>query len=302
MLKSISGETSHHERRGSQNHYLVVFNALGRPSNLVLVEYARRNIFPSHTWDCVAFMFAPEYMIPDSNVHLRTLIDELGCTIPRTPGIFWGHFLQYLLPTFTSKYDYIAIVLDDIFMPDRGENAVNATKLIESMQKFDIDVITPAILGDTYNSIALSQSKRLENCIVERRFIETFVQIFSSHAWECFYKMLHHEGGRGWCYDFCFKKKCPHLRLGQDLSMKGWHMDRKITSLPIEELGGTFLDWKLQKDTFAEITHNYYSSERFTICERYQCRLDDVEVNTYMEAISCPELNSLNSRKGGLKL
>ena len=54
-------------------------------------------------------MFASEAMIPDDNVHLRALQDELGCTIPRTPGLFWGDFLQQVTPVLVSNYDYVYV-------------------------------------------------------------------------------------------------------------------------------------------------------------------------------------------------
>jgi hypothetical protein len=232
---------------------LVVFNALGKVHNLVLVEHARRNVFQPDEWECVAFMFAKENRIPDENEHFRRLQDDLQCIIPRTPGIHWGDFLQFMIPLFTSKFDYIALVLDDIFMPIQGKNAVSATKLIERMKKYDIDVIQPGIVGDTRYFINRTKETNMERCIVEVPFIETYAQIFTKEAWNCYYSMLNYDGSKGWCYALCFKAQCPKFKLAVDFSMQGWHMDRLIHELPTEELHGTNLTgWKYERPIRSE--------------------------------------------------
>ena len=76
------------------------------------------------------------------------------------------------------------------------------------------------------------EKKGLYDCIGEVQFIETFVQLFTRDAWTCFYKMLHHSGSKGWCYDLYIKSQCPGFRLGQDYSMHVFHMDRGVTKLP----------------------------------------------------------------------
>ena len=256
---------------GTSNNKLVVFNALGKIHNLALVENARRNVFKPNEWDCVAFMFAKEDRIPDDNPHLLNLKEELGCTIPRMPGTHWGDFLHYIIPTFVQNYEYLAIVLDDIFFSVQGEDAVNATKLIQNMQIHDIDVIQPGIVGDSHGYIQRSIDENLDQCVVEVNFIETYVQIFNSAAWECYYKMLHYTGSRGWCYDKCFKHKCPHLRLGHDFSMKAWHMGKKkLQLLPQDRLNGTDLDDYAHEAPI--ISEGYRDLEKFAICLRHKCR------------------------------
>ena len=214
-------------------------------------------------------MFAKEDRIPDDNPHLLNLKEELGCTIPRMPGTYWGDFLHYITPTFVQNYEYLALVLDDIFFPVQGEDAVNATKLIQNMQVHDIDVIQPGIVADTHGYIQRSIDENLDQCVVEVNFIETYVQIFNSAAWECYYKMLHYTGNRGWCYDVCFKHECPHLRLGYDFSMKAWHMDKKIKQLPQDRLNGTDLDDYVHEAPI--LSEGYRDLEKRAICDRYKC-------------------------------
>ena len=75
------------ESKKSTAKNLVVYNALGKTqNNLALVEHSRRTTFNPDEWDCVAFMFVKEDLIPDEDPRLRNLIDELGCSVPRRPG------------------------------------------------------------------------------------------------------------------------------------------------------------------------------------------------------------------------
>ena len=247
---------------------LVVFDALGKDNNLVLVEHARRAVFKPDTWDCIGFMYAKEDRIPDDDPHLRALIDDLGCTVPRTPGIFWGDYLQFITPTLVDNYDYVALVLDDIYFPAEGPTAVNATKLIEKMETYDVDVMQPAITGDTYNTRGMASSQGIDlNCIVEVKFIETYAQFFTRDAWECYYKMLHYTGKRGWCYDVCYKSQCPDLKFGNDLSMVAWHMDRQMTSLP-EDASLDVSEWKPEPKVESQ---GYFNLGGGSICARLQC-------------------------------
>ena len=228
-------------------------------------------------------MFAKEDRIPDDDKHLRTLIDELGCTIPRTPGSMWGDFLQFITPTFVSNYEYVALVLDAIFIPDQGPHKVNATKMIENMEKHDIHVMQPGMVGDSRRVLNLAQAKGLDRCIVEVDYIETYVQVFTRDAWECYYKMLHYSGSRGWCYDICFKGQCPDFRLGQDFSMLAWHMDRGITELPQEEVFGTDLvDWAPEVHIEDQ---GYFQTNGMAICGRLGCQVSAEEM---LDTISCP--------------
>lgn len=274
---------------------LVVFNALGKVHNLVLVEHARRNVFKPGEWDCVAFMFAKEDRIPKNNENLKKLQNELQCTIPRTPGIFWGDFLQFMVPVFTSNFDYIALVLDDIFMPIQGQYTVNATKLIERMETYDIDVIQPAIVGDTHSSIKRADGNNMTRCIVEVPAIETYAQIFTKDAWECFYSMLDYDGSRGWCYDLCFKPHCPNLKLAIDFSMQGWHMDRKVTRLPRKYISGTNVTkWRPELRIKSE---GYQDTNGFAVCKRLSQSSKCYAVKDFQEfefsLITCPS-NSMN--------
>ena len=78
-------------------------------------------------------------------------------------------------------------------------------------------------------------------CIGEVQFIETYVELFTRDEWTRFYKMFHHSGSKGWCYDMCFKSLCPDFRLVQDYLMRAFHMDRGVAKIPEGEIYGTDL-------------------------------------------------------------
>lgn len=117
----------------------MVFNAIGIESNLILVEHARRNIFSKGEWDCISFMYAGEDDIDNDAKYLLLLKDDLGCSISRVPGLYWGDFLHFISPTLTSNYNYISIVLDDVFIPHSGEHKVDVNEVIAKMKEKGID-------------------------------------------------------------------------------------------------------------------------------------------------------------------
>ena len=277
-------------RARSTSDNLVVYNALGRQQNLTLVEHSRRNIFKPDEWDCVAFMFGKGDRIPDDDEHLVVLRDELGCSISRTPSSItwdWGTFLQYISPTFVSNYDYIALVLDDVFIPDRGSRAVNPNKLIKDMKTHNIDVMSPSIMGYSHGLRQVALDESVDGCLMEVDMLETFVQLFTRDAWECYFNMLHFTGGKGWCYDLCFQSQCPDFRMAQDFSMRAMHMDKWVVELNFElpkgEVIGTNLtDWK-PKPKVAE--NEYLEKANMKVCEELGC---DRRISKELRAISCP--------------
>jgi hypothetical protein len=125
-------------------------------------------------------MYVDETIIPDDDESLMEL-RIMQCTIIRTPGLFWGTFLQFLAPPFLDAFDIIALILDDVFIPHKGKNSVNMTNLIETMDQLNVSTISPAIDGDTHRFLRPGQS-HLEGCTVEVEFIETYVQLFTQEA------------------------------------------------------------------------------------------------------------------------
>mmetsp|Transcript_8542 Transcript_8542/g.23965 ORF Transcript_8542/g.23965 Transcript_8542/m.23965 type:complete len:352 (-) Transcript_8542:300-1355(-) len=268
---------------------LVVFNAIGRSSNLLLVEHSRRNIFRKNNWDCIAFMYSKEDQVADDNIHLRHLKDELGCSISRIPGLFWGDFLHFVSPTLVSNYDYVSIVLDDVFIPHQGEHRVDTVDMIEKMKEYNIDVLSPGTINDTFGSVAKAKDQDLDGCIGEVDFIETFMQLFTREAWMCFFRMLHYTGSRGWYYDSKFKDFCPGLTFAHDFSSRVWHMDKTMTELPENEAEGTDLvGWKAE-EPIKEFGYQNISGD--AICPKIGCNVEEMLVRARAKIkreVACP--------------
>lgn len=265
----------HIKRRKGIRDKLVVFNAIGRKSNLILVEHARREIFHKEEWDCISFMYVKEDRIEADSKYLQLLDNDLGCSIIRMPGLHWGDFLHFISPTLTSNYDYVSIVLDDVFIPHQGEHEVNVSEMIVKMKDNSIDVFSPCIINDTFGSMGKAQRRGLEGCVVEVDFIEVYIKLFTRKAWECFFKMLHYTGRKGWYYDVLFKDFCPNFTLAQDFSRWAWHMDKTLKHLPLSEVNARNLaSWDFE----SQVNDKGSISGDLDFCKKIGCSIDDIIV------------------------
>ena len=145
-----------------------------------------------------------------------------------------GFFLQHLAPPLVKHYHYIAIVLDDIFLPDQGSRPIHVPRLLEQMEIFNLASISPGIVGSSWtmmnpdmNHHYLDQESTT-NCLVKVPMIETFFQIYTNKAWNCLYQFLNYKGGRGWGYDLCFSHYCANhgASLAVDYGMVGYHLEK----------------------------------------------------------------------------
>ncbi len=91
---SIADELKNLLKRSAINN-LVVYDAVGKRSNLALVEHSRRTAFNSDEWDCVVYMYVEEDHIPDDDENLKKLANEHECNIVRTPGIVRSSVFTY---------------------------------------------------------------------------------------------------------------------------------------------------------------------------------------------------------------
>jgi len=272
---------------------LVVFNAIGKRNNIPLIEHARKRVFTPDKWDCIAHMVSKEDTVPDDDPHLRALIDELDCSVPRTPALYWGDLLQFITPTLVSKYEYIALVLDDMFIPHEGERAFDANLFVERMKKYNIGVMQPAVDNDTWNTIAVSKNFGVNGCIAEVPFIETYLEVFSRDAWKCFYSNLHYIGSRGWCYDLCFKKTCSEFVTAQDFTMITYHMDQLKVTLPYNDKT-VVIPEDLAWSKGDKLQQGYLNLDMYGICKR--CDVKFFFPKGPMTKIYCP--NDAINEKG----
>jgi len=269
---------------------LVVYNAVRGPNNLAFINHSRDTAFPKDEWDCLVYMYAKEDTVPDDDIHLRNLRDKLGCTVPRTPGVMWVTFLQFITPTLVANYDYIALVLDDVMIPNKGEYAVDPKRMIENMEAHGIQVMTPGIVGDTHGFIQSAEERGLEKCLVEVNYIETFLQLYTRDAWECYYKMLHYTtGNKNWFYDLCYKPQCPDLKLAQDYSMLAYHMNMDAQGIEEERPNEEEIAGAVDGDTAESIENGFLLSADAVKIRQMLTQCKDIGSNIReLNAISCP--------------
>lgn len=231
---------------------LLVMDALGRTENLRHMVFAKVHHMPD--WTCLAFMYVDETIIPDSHPDMIALRDKADCTVIRTPNVQWGNFLQYLPPALVDQYQHVAILLDDIFLPDRGPRPVNVTQLLDTMEQYNLDSIQPAVRGDGWmvNPDIRKRSQFLD-CLLHVPMIETFFQIFTRSAWQCYYSMLHYKYGRGFCLDMCFEQYC-NVTLATDFTMTAYHLEKARELIPPEAIEGTYLTF----DPVVRIENGFY--------------------------------------------
>lgn len=217
---------------------LLVLNALGRVDTLPYNLFAKISHFKD--WACLAFMHAKEDVIPDDHYFLMRLRAE-GCSVVRTPDVHWGVFMQYLSPVLVSHYKYIAILLDDVLLPKTGSLAINVPRLLSYIEDFNLSLISPSVGGGAHFHFRPGGNYTENRCLTNVEYIETFLQIFTNDAWNKYHSMLHYSGGRGHCYDTCFKVLNPSVRIAVDYSQAAWHMESEIPKHITESLNDTSL-------------------------------------------------------------
>ncbi|KAI2505638.1 hypothetical protein MHU86_8786 [Fragilaria crotonensis] len=204
----------------SEGKNLVAFVALGAKSSVATVHHNVHAHFLG--WDCIVFVHTDESEISPNN----PLVKEIGskCSIVRLPGLYWIHFLMTLTPELAQHYEYIAIVLDDLFAPVHGDTAVSMPKLLQQMQQFNLSSISPSIKGAAWPS-----TKPQEPCLWLVHHLETFFQIFTRDLFICWHSFMHFSNHQGWCLDVCLEQRlCPFIsRLAVDGTMVAYHLGQQ---------------------------------------------------------------------------
>lgn len=186
---------------------------------------------------------------------------------------------MFVLPPFVANYEYVTILLDDVYFPSEGKRALQPNKVVEKMKELNIGSMQPLVRGDTYNEVRISQGAGAMDCILEVKEIELYAQFFSRDAWECYYKMLDYEGPKGWCYDICMPEKCPDIVQAFDARFLGYHMDRGVQSMPNDEfvesgevvITDDVKGWAPQAKV--QYAHsNYQALNSMRMCQKLQCQ------------------------------
>eukprot|EP00122_Pirum_gemmata_P021622 Pgem_evm1s20130 len=183
-------------------------NAVGREKVLNNVA-SNINLFlndASRNWECLIVVFADEEKLPAEKLEV---IPE-KCSIFRSVGSGWGSNLLLLDPKILEfLFDYIFILLDDLFLLQNGPNAVDLTKAVLKMQTYNIDIFSPRVYGSTYEHMYSDLHKDGSDCLHEVQVLEIFATIYTMEMWRCMYHYFEPQNEGGWCYDRCASEFCP---------------------------------------------------------------------------------------------
>ena len=220
---------------------LVAFVALGARPYIATIHHNVHAHFLG--WDCSVFVHKDESEIPTDDPLLKDI--GLKCSIVRLPGLYWSHFLMTLTPELVQQYEYIAVVLDDLFAPVHGDTAVNMSKLLQRMKQYNLSSISPSVKGAAWPSTRPTRPRK-EPCLWHVHQIETFFQIFSRDLFNCWRSFMHFANRQGFCLDVCLDKQlCPSIsNLAIDGTMIAYHLGQAMrlrTFVPKSALVGTHL-------------------------------------------------------------
>lgn len=184
-------------------------------------------------WDCILFYYGKE---PPSQAWITSLFQ---CTIIHKPGLAYGHWMQMITPELIKSFNYthICVHINDV----QYQIGTNPSNLVNDMQRLDLDVVSPNIIGSYWSSMCkdvvpvswyevgwlgientdwnavkftkpISSMKNEGNLV---QFIEIQVTVFTSKIWECWWDMLNPElNPYGWNYDQCFFEYCKGPKMG----------------------------------------------------------------------------------------
>lgn len=129
-----------------------------------------------------------------------------GCSIIHDKGLKWYFAKKYLTPKFCRNYDYIFFWDEDIDIDN-----FSYTDFIEIMKRNNLELAHPACSLDSDCPHQINfQDKRYA---VGRYsdFIEIMAQVFTSKAWESYWKMIEAEYNFwGWGYTHIANSFCKY--------------------------------------------------------------------------------------------
>jgi len=209
----------------ASSNKLVCIVAVGRKESLQAVSH---NIYRHFSgWDCIVFVWASEYDLSSNNSKEFQKIANM-CTIKRHENMNWGDFLFKISPAMLKekRYAYVAILLDDVWLPSKGNHVVLVPRLLARMAKNNIDVASPAVWG-AHRDTTMPKKWPSNKCIMSVHYVEIFFTIYTVDMWLCLYNtLLDKNNSGGWCYDKCLKLKCGGTH-GIDYTMVAQHLQAK---------------------------------------------------------------------------
>lgn len=206
---------------------LVVFSAVGRETSVPLVAYNARQHFPADEWDCLVFAYALESA-------LKAALPP-HCIVELHVGFHFGDFINHFAAEQAAegqvRYQYIAVVLDDVLL-DARTFSVAAVKRF--MRRHRLAVASPAMDGvgqrwGRYSANEVWRGRR-EDFAAERpqsqrsgrraegrivNVIEVFASFYTADAWSCLSELLWDGNHFFHGYDSCYYPHCKRRALGR---------------------------------------------------------------------------------------
>jgi hypothetical protein len=181
---------------------LVVFNSIGRVATMHHVLHTLSAHFSDPTeWQCVAMVWG-RHMALKMALRATSLHPDgpLACVLHVSTGARWGDFLHLLTSAVVTRFEHVAVLLDDLFAPASGPFAIHVPRLLEAMQTHQLGGISPAIFGaHAKPMLHLTGNKRARACVRYVRGIEVFFSIYTHAAWSCMAETLFDANNVGGC-------------------------------------------------------------------------------------------------------
>ena len=218
---------------------LLFVDAVGpEERRLRIVEANVRLLAREPAWDCMVSVYATEEELPTPRL---ARVAEV-CRVHRSKHVKWGSFLRLLDPLWIQHYDKVAVLLDDVALPEaswlrtkeggEGDCSPSARShhhhhahvlhhMVEAMDRSGMDVYSPAV-REAHAPVMWPVPD--VNCLKRAHGIEIFFTIFRADAWTCFYDRVVEEDNSGGCgYDLCLHKACPELKIAVDHRFRASH-------------------------------------------------------------------------------
>jgi hypothetical protein len=146
---------------------------------------------------------------------------------------------------------------------------VQVPRLLSAIQSLgNVSAITPAVQGATHGATSPKLFPAWNACVAHVPFIEIYATVFTNEGWRCFYHLLHHTGGGGWCYDLCFAHHCGR-QTAVDYSMVAYHLgDPSGDGVAVPESAGGQGIVPPPDGSFVKHVNRGTTS---AICERHKC-------------------------------
>jgi hypothetical protein len=183
-------------------------------------------------WDCSvgAFVERRDFLGVADNGQLRRALEsvERKCFVSFQPGAHYADFMKTLHPRLVerARYSHVLVLLDDVLL----KPSFNLDAAVAVSAKHRIGVLSPVVENALHFPVGLQSAQERKSLVsslggkdvgVYTDFIEMFVALLSTEAWECWWGMVDSNHlSKGWVYDEQLFHRCSRefasSRLGEE--------------------------------------------------------------------------------------